>query len=711
MITAALWWITAAHAAPKPAPAAPAVVPAPAVAVPAPDVPLSVIRVEEVVFGEDMYVEKDIMLHGLRGYGSVDFRVPLQWELQDDPELQLYFEHSSELLPDRSDLTVLLNDVAIGTLALDSTNVTQGVMKVRLPRSNLQPYNRVTFAGTHRRTDACQDPYDMALWTRISRYSKIFFPVVLKEVKGELKDYPYPFFDELGFGPVEIAWVEGRSISDATLTAVGILGLGLGRVTDYRGVEMAPSLTTLEEATTHAMLVGTPEEQPLITELVDTSKIGDVKGLIAIVPNPYDPTLAVLVVTGWTGDDVISAAQALGSNPKYQLYSGEQALVPRVTDTRPPESRQVPRPIPQDTVTLEDIGLKDQTVRGYYAPRFRVPLVLAGDAAVKPMGGVTYLYYGYSAGLDTNLSTMEVSLNGVTLRSVPLDSSSGETQTSLRVRLPADMVAPHSFLDVVFHLFPDGYDACEWHIDDTHWATLYADSTVAIPYDNYAKLPDLGRLRYRGWPFNLEDGPVHIVVADDPSGDEVSAMFALAARLGSWSIAEAPELTVVRSETAQHNPTLEHRIVLASERTNNWFNALVAEGVLSAPGDVQSRASANRAQGFAYIEQRLHPRSKNRLVMALRADGAGGLTKLVQALSEGRTLSNLDRNLAMFRADDRILTAETQEPVQVGEVPQFTRAQLLLQKYWAPWGAVSVVCAMVFAAVVRRWAARWGGEV
>jgi Bacterial cellulose synthase subunit len=705
MISAALWTIAIhlAYSAPAPPPAAP-------VAEPAPPEPPPV-HLEEVVFGKDMYVEKDIMLHGLRGYGSVDFRIPQQWELTDDPEVQIYFEHSKELLPDQSDLTLLLNDVAIGTVSLDSTNTTQGVMIVKLPRSNLQPYNRITFAGTHRRTDACQDPYDMALWTRISRYSKLIFPVELKKIEGELLEYPYPFFDEFGFGPVELTWVFGTSVSDATLTAAGVLGFGMGRVSDYRGVAMSPSVATLEDVKTHALLVGTTEEQPLIGQLVDASNIGDVKGLIAVVPNPHNPNLAVLIVTGWSGEDVLSAAQALGSNPRYQRYSGPQALVPRVTDTRPPASRLVPKPIHQDEVTLLDIGLKDETVRGYYAPRFRVPIVMDGDAAVKPTGGVTHLNYGYSAGLDTNLSTMEVSLNGVTLRSVPLDSSAGETQTSLRVRLPSEMVAPHSFLDVVFHLFPQGYDACEWHIDDTHWATLYASSTISIPFDNYAKIPDLGRLRYRGWPFNLENGPVEIVVADDPSGDDVSAAFALAARLGAWSVAEDPELSVVMSKTAERSPVLEHRIVLAGDRPHSWFNTLVAEGVLTAPGDVQSRATANRGSGFKYIEERLHPRSKDRLVMVLRADSAGGLTELVQSLSEGRTLSNLDRNLAMFRTDKRIQTAVTAEPVQVGEVPRLTQAQLLLQRYWAPWGVVAVICAMFFAGVARRWANRRGGEV
>lgn len=666
----------------------------------------------EVDFETGMYIEKDMMLHGLRGYASVDFKQPRGWEMISDPELHLFFEHSEALLADQSNLTVLLNDVPISTVALASENVQNGHLIAKLPLDSIEPYNRITFAGTHRKTEQCQDPYDMALWTRISKGSKLRFEVVESNVRGELLEYPYPLFDDNGFGPVELTWITGPSVSDETLTAVSTVGFGLGRISDYRGVKMMPAVPDLSLATTHALLIGTPEEQPLIADLVDLSEVGKVKGLIAVVPNPYDPKLAVLVVTGFNVTDVITAAQALSANPRYQRFAGEVALVQRVGDTRPPPTRQVPRPLSGDDVTLADVGMKDRTVRGYYAPQFRIPIFLEGDAAVTPSGGVARIEYGYSAGLDTSLSTLEVRLNGVTLRSVPLDYSSGEALTSLRVRLPSEMVSPHSYLDAVFHLFPEGYDSCEWHPDETHWATLYASSEVRIPHDNYAQLPDLGRLRYRGWPFNLEAGPVQLVVADEPSGDEISAVFAFAARLGAWSIQDQPELSVSTATAAGRTRVLEHRVLLVSDRPHAWFNALVAENVLSPPGDIGDMgASQFRGGGLRYIEQRLHPRSIDKAVMVMRGNDALGLNELVSALSEGRTLSKLDRNLALFTGSGRIQTTKTEDARRVGNVPQFTQAQLTIQRYWAPWGIISVVGALLFAFVVARWARRRGGEV
>lgn len=666
----------------------------------------------DVTFVDGLYVDKDLVLHGLKGYAGVGFKVPRTWTLVDDPELNLYFAHSEALLGDQSNLTVLLNGVHLASVPLNSENVTEGVLKVDLPRGSLKEYNELTFAGTHRKTDKCQDPYDMALWTRVNRYSKIVFDAVENPIQGELLDYPYPFLDEQGFGAVDLTWVVGEQPSDDTMTAAANLGFGFGRMADYRGVEMQPAVTDLALAETHALLVGTPEEQPLIGQLVDLTEVGKVKGLVGIVPNPHNPSLAVLVVTGWTGKDVITAAQAISANPRYQTFAGPTALIDRVPDTRPPKSRQVPRPLEEKRATLADLGMEDQTVRGYYAPQFRVPLQLAGDAVVKPSGGVAWLEYGYSAGLDTSLSTMEVRLNGVTLRSVPLDRANGEPQTYLRVRLPAEMMSPHAFLDVAFHLFPNGYESCEVRTDETHWATLYASSEVSIPRDNYAQMPDLARLSYRGWPFNLEEGPVEIVLPDNPSGDEISAMFALSARLGAWSVADEPDLVALSASQAARSTVMAHQVLLVGSTPNKWFNQLVTDDVLSPPGDVSKPSPGTRGySGVNYIEQRLREGLRDRAVMVLRGDDDRGLLELVDSLWEGRTLSKLNRNLAVFTASGRVQTSNTQTPRQVGTVPVLTQAQLIIQRNWATWGIIAVVGAMIFALAVQRWALARGGEV
>lgn len=665
--------------------------------------------VYDAVFEEAMYVEKDIMLHGLTGYGSVSFSTPRGWDLSGDPELVLRFAHSAELLPEQSSLTVLVNDVSVATVALGAENASGAELVAAVPRELLGEYNTVTFAGVHKRTESCQDPYDMSLWTRIGKDSALRFPVRQTPVRGELLEYPYPLFDELGFGPMALTWVSGEGGRSAqSLSAAGQLALGLGRLADYRGVALAPPVRRVEEAETAALMVGTVAELPEVSELVDTSSIQGDQGLVAILPNPADPKRPVLVVTSHSERGLLDAVGALNSNTRLQTLSGPVATTSGgALDDRLPASRQQPLPMAGAEATLSELGLEDATVRGYYAPQFRVPIVLEGGAAIRPEGGVAHINYAYSAGLDTRLSTIEVRLNGVTLRSAPLDEGAGDQDASLRVRLPPEVVEPHSYLDVVFHLFPEGYDACEWRPDETHWATLYASSEIAIPRDHYAMMPDLSRLRYRGWPFNLEAGPVALVLADEARPTEVSAMLQLAAQIGAWGSTERPDLQVVVASDAEA-AAAQHRVLLVGDTPHPYFNRLVKQGLLSAPGEVGGRAVRGRKSSHDYIEQ---AQDGDDTVMVLRSTRRGGLLSLVDALGDSRVLAKLDHNLALLTEGGAVQTYETAQPQRVGEIPPSTQARLLLQRHWASWGLFAVFGAMVFAGMVRGWAARRGGEV
>jgi hypothetical protein len=668
--------------------------------------------VYEAVFEDDLYIEDDLTLHGLMGYGHVDFSLPQSWEVAGDVELIAQFHHSGELLPDQSNLTVLVNNVPVGTVALDATNASGGELKAMIPASALQDFNSVTFAGTHKRSEGCQDPYDMSLWTRVSKRSMLRVPVRRRPVEGELLEYPFPLFDDVGFGPAEVTWVADQPLGDESLQALGELALGLGRVADYRGVEILEPVYSVEAAKTHALLLGQVSENARISELVDTSQISGDQGLVAIVPNPADPALAVLVVTGHTGKAVLKAARGLNANPRFQTLMGDQAIVSTLLDTRPPESRQEPLPLTERSATFAELGLKDQTARGYYAPQFRVPIVLEGDAQARPEGGRAEINYAYSPGLDTRLSTIEVRLNGVTLRSMPLDDAGGDDDASLDVRLPPEVVEPRSYLDVVFHLFPEDYDACAWRPDETHWATLYASSEVSIPRDNYAMLPDLGRLRFRGWPLDMEHRSVAVVVADDAPPADLAAAAQFIAQLGAWSSADDPQLEVLTASEAANKPAAEHRVLLVGEGGHGYFNGLVNQKVFTAPGDVRGQVSGlKRKAGYSYIEAVQSPRDPALSLVALRGGGEGGLAGLVAAVSDSRVLARLDRNLAVITDSGRIQTVETAAPIQVGEIPATTRARLLLQRHWASWGLFAVVGAVAFAGVVSGWASRRGGEV
>ena len=90
------------------------------------EVPPVQLRVADTTFEEAMYRTTDLRLRGLTAYESVVFTVPRGWELTEDPQVHLYMAHSDTLMPQTSSLTVLVNDTAVGSIALDPENALDG---------------------------------------------------------------------------------------------------------------------------------------------------------------------------------------------------------------------------------------------------------------------------------------------------------------------------------------------------------------------------------------------------------------------------------------------------------------------------------------------------------------------------------------------------------------------------------------------------------
>ncbi|HNC98953.1 MAG TPA: cellulose biosynthesis cyclic di-GMP-binding regulatory protein BcsB, partial [Myxococcota bacterium] len=250
----------------------------------------------QVEFERDLYQDRDLSLQGVSAIQTVDFPLPRRWELTDDPVLTVYFGHSNTLLEDRSTLTLRLNDQGLGSVGLGPLNATDGRMEVRIPRHLLRDHNSLSMLVDQHYTRDCEDPFDPSLWTRISRLSTIDFSYESVPIIGDLRDFPYPFFDRQGYGPLRLTLVHPGPVSATTAEAAGLLTYALGRLVDYRGVELRPPVPTLDLAGSPALLIGTPEEVPELAAYVADLPAEGEAGLLAITTNPADASLPVLVV-------------------------------------------------------------------------------------------------------------------------------------------------------------------------------------------------------------------------------------------------------------------------------------------------------------------------------------------------------------------------------------------------------------------------------
>ena len=677
----------------------------------------------DISFEDDLYMGSDLMLQGLTPFGGITFTRPKNWRLTHPPVMEVRFDHSSALLPDRSSLTVFVNDTALASVQLTEENVVDGRVRVKIPPSIVTDYNNVRFEVTQHVDEECEDPFDPSLWTRVSNDSFIRFFYETTPVEEELLGFPYPLHDELGYGPTTITLIGPKKVSAGAVEALGELGFAMGRTAAFRNVAMADPVGHPSAATTHGRVIGTPAENPLVSQLVDTSGLASGQGLVALLKNPSHQDLAVLVVTGKDGEGLKNAAKALAGQDRFELLSGKVSKVLTVVDPSPPPTRRDPLPVPPvERFTLEDIGIEDKTVRGYYAPKVTLPLQLEGDAHARFDGAELALDHAYSAQLDYRLSTLEVRLNGVSLRSFALDETGGEEKQRVYIDLPFELMEPGSAIDLVYHLFPIDFDPCRRISDRMIWGTVFASTELTIGRDHYAELPDLSLLKHDLWPFTHadRDGGLRVVVSDEPDRHDASAAFLAAAQFGRVSTSEHPDFGVVASSSAvlQEN---RHLVVLVSDGAHSTYDSLVASKVVSMPGDLdrqlvggnQQLLSAQVQTHYGSIEAAVHPKFNDRSVLVARAPQPDDLNDVVDVLGDKSRLFQLEGNATIIaaggepRAGDGLDVATK---TQVGVVPLSTRFQMALRRSWFVIGAMVLLGALILAAAIRLWAGSRGGQ-
>jgi hypothetical protein len=399
------------------------------------------------------------------------------------------------------------------------------------------------------------------------------------------------------------------------------------------------------------------------------------------------------------------------------VLSGSVSVINQVTEANPPPTRQDPLPAPPASkFTFADLGIEAQTVRGYYPASVRVPLRLEGDALARPGGGSVRIDYAYSAQLDPRLSSMEVRVSGLTVRSVPLDKVSGEAQGSVQVPLPIELLAPDATIDVVFHLFPRDYDQCDRVADKQIWGTVFASSTIEVTRDHVVEMPDLGLLRYGNFPLTLSapSGGTIAVLPDAPDGRAASAGFVLSSRFGRLTSSADPDYNLLRaSDVGFADNAGKHFVLLVDGGVNSLYDSMAAAGSLTLTGG-PDRLLTNSGRStllgatvgtpYGTIEETFSPASPDRGVIVLRALRDDGLATLVEVLTDLGKVKLLSGNAAIVADDLSVRTVDVADKRRWGSLPVATAAQREIQRNWWVLGALVLGGAFILTAIVRVWA-------
>ncbi|NMG05780.1 cellulose biosynthesis cyclic di-GMP-binding regulatory protein BcsB [Brasilonema sp. UFV-L1] len=630
-------------------------------------------------FSRSPIVGNRMRLRGLNGEGRLGFNRPRGWKVEKLQAL-IRFQHSPSLYANRSNLTVLINDTAVGSVPLKSKQSQISEVRININPRLLQDYNEIKFVAQQNTSQQCTDPHDPNLWTEILPDSKLIFGFQRQPIPLNFSRYPYPFFDQLGLETNNIVYVQPNQLSQNWLTTTARLQAAFGRFADFRPIQtsLVSNIKNVKPEQ-RLVIIGTPSEQPALTslklplsisgtEILDINKrpVSEDTGVLIATRTKEKGGTPVLIATGNGPRGVAKAVQFLVQPDLRKMGTGPVIFVNQVKDVAPPEPRQWPRYIPEDNnFRLSDIRtpingepFSDVTVRGSEAPPVEINFrTLPDDRFLR--GSTMNLVYSYGPQMNPRTSAIDVLLDGRYIGGTRLTADSGETRQTLKVDLPASLLNSESKLQVFFRMNPkEPFDKqkCLSAADQQLVGTLHAETNFDLKREPSVQLPDLKLLQF-GFPFAAPQdlSKMAIVLPQNPSNTDILTLLALSERLGRLSQAEAIKFPVYTPESIPDSVRKGYHLVGIGTRDkfpfpevfkSTGFNLSQAFSRVSAQGTIQTPRDS---QGL--IKQIISPWSNERVILALTSQTETGLERVRQVVKQDPLFFQLKQDTVLVGSD------------------------------------------------------------
>ncbi|MBX2860977.1 MAG: cellulose biosynthesis cyclic di-GMP-binding regulatory protein BcsB [Vampirovibrio sp.] len=617
------------------------------------------------------------------------FTRPQNWKVSKNTAIQLVFQHSPSLLPERSHLNIQVNNRILKTIGLTKNNIKPTRVTIPIPPEILKDRNTLSFQVDQHYTYKCEDPFSPELWTSILPETKLALHHQIQAIQPELAQFPFPFFDDLSYDAARVGYGIPSGLSDESLSAAGKVLVKMGQWASWRNIypfilKKAP----LQQAD-NLILIGTPEENQEIKALAahlplpvkgatdgqdvnwftdpEGKTLGKDQGVLQLLAHPNAKGRMVLVVTGNTPKGVLNAARFLVQNPVNKLMVGKYVIVEEQHAAKPHPFRDWQGFVQTaDKTTFADLGHDTLTARGitalplYYTAHVMPDLFQAGNnpATLKTI-------FSYSSQADGSQSKLEIRLNGKAMKSIPLNNPEGEAQKVVEVKIPAAELHTYNEIEYQFFLYPDKYDTCKFVTDVHLWGTVHNTSSIEVPAQIKAPMPDLGLLNDGGYPFtaNPDLTDVSLVLPQQASATDLNVMVQLLTRLGRLSHSNSGiELKAHHENTLPEEARKSNHLIAigklgALKLTENLSSKLqllvdeVSKSVASpeTSGSLLTKLRYKSDQGL--MEEILSPWNDNRVILLASGESDTALNRLANLFQQDKRFGALEPgNVAVVNA-------------------------------------------------------------
>lgn len=638
-------------------------------------------------FNRAPIVGNRMRLRGIYSESRLGFTRPRNWEIANTKAL-IRFQHSPALYANRSSLTVLVNDTAVGSIPLNRKKSELGQLLVNIPPKLLKNYNEIKIIAQQNNSETCTNPNDPNLWTEILPDSKVIFNYKRKVAPENFSRYPYPIFDDLGLESNQINYLQPNQITPKWLTAASRLQASLGRKADFRSLdtELVSDVKSVKSEQ-KLVVIGTPSQQPALEDLdlpitiegnrildKEQNVVADDRGVLILTTTKNGAP--VLVATGNGEKGVEKAIQFLVQSDTRKMGTGQVVVVDKVPELATPGEREWPRYLPErnsfqlsEINTVNEEKFKDVTVRGSGAPPVEIDFrALPDDRFLR--GSSMNLVYSYGPQLNPRTSAIEVLLDGNFIGGERLSSKSGESRKTLKVDLPAKLIKPNSKIEVFFRMNAReafNNESCLYAPDRQLTGTLHNETSFDLKRETSATLPNLELLQF-GYPFaSPQDlSKTTIVVPQNPSKTNVLTLLEFSERLGRLSQAPSVKLDVYTPNTLSGVKTVRENTHIVAIGTQDNFPLTEVLGKSQGLNLSQSfiRLFGNEEQkeqvklqipkdSQGMIKQIISPWNSDRVVLALTAQTEAGLDRVRQVLARDPWFFRLKQDTVLISSDEK----------------------------------------------------------
>ncbi|MDX5372044.1 MAG: cellulose biosynthesis cyclic di-GMP-binding regulatory protein BcsB [Pseudomonadaceae bacterium] len=649
-------------------------------------------------------------LRGIEGSDSVSFDVRAD-QVVSKARVQLEYSYSPALLPDLSQINLMINDQVAASLPVPKE--TAGTLQQQvldIPPHLITEFNRLTLQLIGHYTMMCEDPLHSSLWAKVSNTSELQLETTQIALPDDLAKLPLPFFDSRDSRLLELPFVFAGAPDNRSLEAAGMVSSWFGALASYRGARFPVSLGQLPEKGNAIVLLSGAASVDGVPAATDKGPS------LTLMAHPADPFGKLLILRGDDGEQLKQAALALVTGS--QVLSGAHARIERIDSLAPREPYDAPNWLPSDRpVRLGELAdAKRLSVSGYDPGTINLPMRLPPDLFNWRAPGVPlHLKYRYTPQPVSTNSSLLISVGGKFIKSLPLPSQENLDKSLLaklqddsllreaKLMLPLDSLPLQSALQLRFMYDYIKQGDCRDIIIDNMRGTIEPDSTLDLSgYEHFIAMPNLGVFQSSGFPFTrmADLAETAVVIPAGASAEEISLLLDLLGRFGESTGLPASGVSVTQGD---NDAELEDKdlLVLATgsnqpllERWADWLPAQIngrASFELSdlvhrvrhwVDSDSRRPARSNLVLGSgaagAYVAGFESPLTSERSVVVIAASAAERLGEVSAALRGGEDYEqSLQGSLAVVNGT-RINSLVADEQYHVGDLGWFRYLQWLL---------------------------------